>query len=202
MKAMGGEAAFAAKLDEMLTTPPDFHVGGYGQVIHEMTEMKIAHFGQYAHSNQPVHACLYMYQVAGRPWRTQKEVRRVMAELYTPEAFAGDEDNGEMAAWYVLSSIGIYPLCPGRPEWVLGSPAFRKAKLHLPNQRTLTVSAPENSPENVYVDAVSLNGHVLTGTKLSHTDLINGGTIHFHMSATPSLRVTPPEGRPSSISVP
>jgi predicted alpha-1,2-mannosidase len=199
MEAMGGEAKFAAKLDEMLSMSSDFHVGGYGQVIHEMTEMKIQPFGQYAHSNQPVHHVLYLYLAAGRPWRTQKEVRRVMELLYSPEGFAGDEDNGEMAAWYVLSALGIYPHCPGRPEWALGSPLFQKAKIHLTNGRTLTIDAPENGPRNVYVDEVSLAGHLLNGTVVRHDDLLKGGALHFHMSSEPSMRVTPVSGRPSSM---
>ncbi len=199
MAVMGGEAKFAARLDEMLATAPDFHVGGYGQVIHEMTEMKIQPFGQYAHSNQPVHHVLYLYLAAGRPWRTQKEVRRVMDLLYSPEGFAGDEDNGEMAAWYVLSALGIYPHCPGRPEWALGSPRFRKAKVHLPNGRTLTVDAPENGPDRVYADEVSLAGHVLPGTVVRHADLMKGGSLHFHMTAEAPTRITPVAGRPSSM---
>lgn len=199
MAAMGGEAKFAAKLDEMLATAPDFHVGGYGQTIHEMTEMKIQPFGQYAHSNQPVHHVLYLYLAAGRPWRTQKEVRRVMDLLYSPDGFAGDEDNGEMAAWYVLSALGIYPHCPGRPEWALGSPLFRKAKVHLANGRTLTVDAPENGPSRVYVDEVSHRGHVLTATVVQHAELLKGGSLHFHMSSEPSMRPTPIAGRPTSM---
>lgn len=199
MAAMGGEQAFADKLDRMLTTPPDFHVGGYGQTIHEMTEMKIASFGQYAHSNQPVHHVLYLYLAAGRPWRTQKEVRRVMDGLYSPEGFAGDEDNGEMAAWYVLSALGIYPHCPGRPEWALGSPRFRKARVHLPNGRTLTIDAPENGPSRIYVDEVSHGGHVLASTVVKHSELLQGGSLHFHMSSDPSMRPTPLSGRPTSM---
>ena len=199
MAAMGGEERFAAKLDTMLATPPDFHVGGYGQVIHEMTEMKIQPFGQYDHGNQPGHHVLYLYLAAGRPARCQREMRRVMDELYSPDGFAGDEDNGEMAAWYVLSALGIYPHCPGRPEWALGSPRFRRVKIHLPNGRTLTVDAPDNGPDRVYVDEVSLAGHVLPGTVVRHADLIKGGSLHFHMTAEAPTRVTPAAGRPSSM---
>lgn len=196
---MGGEKKFAEKLDFMLSTEPDFHVGGYGQVIHEMTEMKIQPFGQYAHSNQPVHHVLYLYLAAGQPWRCQKEVRRVMDLLYSPEGFAGDEDNGEMAAWYVLSALGIYPHCPGRPEWALGSPLFRKAKVHLENGRTLTIDAPGNGPKNVYVDEVSHAGHVLSSTVIAHKSLTAGGSLHFHMSAEPSMRTVPAIGRLTSM---
>jgi len=200
MAVMGGEKAFAEKIDTMLAIAPDFHVGGYGGVIHEMTEMKIAPFGQYAHSNQPVHHVLFLYLAAGRPWRCQKEVRRVMELMYSPDGFSGDEDNGEMSAWYILSALGIYPLCPGRPEWVISSPLFKKATVHLPNGRALTVVAPENNSDNVYVDAVSLNGHLLDGPVLSHHSLLAGGTLHFHMAARPNTRVTLISARPSSMS--
>ena len=200
MMVMGGEKAFAEKIDTMLSMTSDFHVGGYGTVIHEMTEMKIAPFGQYAHSNQPVHHVLFLYLIAGRPWRCQKEVRRVMELMYSPDAFSGDEDNGEMAAWYVLSALGIYPLCPGRPEWVISSPLFKKATVHLPNGRALIVDAPDNSAENIYVESVSLNGHLLNGPVLSHESLLNGGNLHFHMVAEPNTRITPISFRPASMS--
>jgi predicted alpha-1,2-mannosidase len=200
MSLMGGEVAFAKKLDQMLATPPYFHVGGYGVEIHEMTEMAIRDFGQYAHGNQPVHHVLYLYLAAGRPWRAQKEIRRVLDTLYSPDGFAGDEDNGEMAAWYVLSSLGLYPHCPGRPEWALGSPLFKRTRVHLPNGRTLTIDAPENSAKYPYVTEVSLRGHVIPGTVVGHQALLEGGTLHFHMSTTPSMRVTPMAGRPGSMS--
>ena len=200
MGLMGGEAAFAKKLDRMLSIPPYFHVGGYGTEIHEMTEMAVRDFGQYAHNNQPVHHVLYLYLAAGRPWRAQKEIRRVLDTLYSPDGFAGDEDNGEMAAWYVLSSLGLYPHCPGRPEWALGSPLFKRARIHLSNGKTLTIDAPENSPKHPYVTEVSLRGHVVPSSVVGHQALLEGGTLHFHMSATPSMRVTPIAGRPGSMS--
>lgn len=200
MALMGGQDAFAKKLDLMLSTPPYFNVGGYGQEIHEMTEMAVRDFGQYAHGNQPVHHVLYLYHAAGRPWRTQKEVRRAMSDLYSPDGFAGDEDNGEMAAWYVLSSLGLYPHCPGRAEWALGSPVFKKARIHLSNGRTLVIDAPENSAKNVYVSETSLRGHVFQGATVSHADLLAGGALHFHMAAAPVTRVTPVAARLGSLS--
>ena len=130
IEAMGGEAQAAKALEEMLSTPPIFHVGVYGTEIHEMSEMAAVPFGQYAHSNQPVHHLLYIFAHAGRPDLTQFWVRKVMRDLYTPETFAGDEDTGSMSAWFVLSALGFYPLCPGKPEYTLGSPLFHP--LHSP----------------------------------------------------------------------
>ncbi|RYF98451.1 MAG: glycoside hydrolase family 92 protein, partial [Caulobacteraceae bacterium] len=185
MAIMGGEEAFAAKIDRMLETPPYFRVGGYGFEIHEMTEMAMADFGQYAQSNQPVHHVLFFYLAAGRPWRLQKEVRRTMEELYTPDLFPGDEDNGEMAAWYVLASLGLFPHCPGDPNWALSSPLVRRAKVKLPGGRELIIDAPENAPERVYVDGVSWNGALHEDTTVPHAMLAEGGTLHFHMTETP-----------------
>ncbi|RYG21266.1 glycoside hydrolase family 92 protein [bacterium] len=199
IELMGGEAAFVAKLDRMLTTPPYFTTGAYGFEIHEMTEMAHGGFGQYAHSNQPVHHVLYLYNAAGRPWRTQKEARRVMDELYTPTHLAGDEDNGEMCAWYVLSALGLFPLTPGHASWTLGSPLFKRATVTLPNGKALTLEAPENSKENVYVRSVTLNGQKIDRLFLTHDEVAQGGTLTFTMSSTPDETITPAEARPYSM---
>ena len=201
IRLLGGEEAFVAKLDAMLTTPPYFSTGVYGMEIHEMTEMAQAGFGQYAHSNQPVHHALYLYNAAGRPWRCQKEVRRVLAEMYTPDDFPGDEDNGEMAAWYVLSALGLFPLTPGSGQWTLGSPLFKKATVHLPNGKDLVIEAPDNSPQNVYVRAAFWNGERLDRLFLTHEEVANGGTLRFEMSAEPDETVVPPAGRPYSMTL-
>lgn len=199
IRLMGGEEAFVAKLDRMLTTPPYFTTGAYGFEIHEMTEMAQAGYGQYAQSNQPVHHVLYLYNAAGRAWRCQKEVRRVMDELYTPTHLPGDEDNGEMCAWYVLSALGLFPLTPGHPSWTLGSPLFRRATVHLPNGKDLIVEAPENSEENVYVRNKSLNGQPLDRLFLTHDEVASGATLCFEMSTEAREVVVSPSGRPYSM---
>jgi predicted alpha-1,2-mannosidase len=204
---MGGAEAFVAKLEQMLTVPPRFRVGSYGFEIHEMTEMACAGFGQYAHSNQPVHHALYLFTCAGRPDRTQYWVRRVLAELYSPDGFSGDEDNGEMSAWYVLSALGLYPLCPGHPSYVLGSPLFPAAHLSLPGGRVLTVRAvaeggrplgagvPHEVGWGPYVQSVTWNGQPWTRLWIGHAELMQGGELRFVMSDTPpvSRRFTPEE---------
>ena len=116
---MGGDKEAVRALEEMLSTPPIFQAGVYGAEIHEMSEMAAVPFGQYAHSNQPVHHLLYIFSHAGRPDLTQFWARKVMQSLYTPETFAGDEDTGSMSAWFVLSALGFYPVCPGKPEYTL-----------------------------------------------------------------------------------
>jgi alpha-1,2-mannosidase, putative len=112
----GGNDALVRKLDAMFATPPHFTAGDYPCEIHEMTEMAMADFGQYAHSNQPVHHFLALYAQAGRPEKAVHWIHRVANELYTPDSFPGDEDNGEMAAWYVFACLGMFPLCPGTPD--------------------------------------------------------------------------------------
>jgi predicted alpha-1,2-mannosidase len=202
IRLMGGDEAFAAKLDRMFTLPPTFHMGGYGGEIHEMTEMAAVDFGQYAHSNQPVHQVLYLYTAAGRPDRTQYWVRRVLAELYHsgPEGFCGDEDNGEMASWYVLGALGFFALCPGHPSYVLGSPALRRAVLHPRGRKELVIEAAGNSPEHLYVAGVELNGQSVRRTFLQHSELAGGGVLKFAMSREPVWNSVPDANdRPFSL---
>jgi predicted alpha-1,2-mannosidase len=184
IELMGGREAFVARLDQLLRTPPHFEVGAYGFEIHEMTEMACADFGQYAHSNQPVHHVLYLYTPAGRPDRTQEEVRRVMNELYSPDRFAGDEDNGEMSAWYVLSALGLFPLCPGRPEWTISSPLFKRAVVQLEGGKELVIDAPENSNTNYLIAEVSMNGEKLSDWTIPNHAITDGGTLSFKMRST------------------
>lgn len=181
---MGGGEAFVAKLDELLATPPRFDVGGYGFEIHEMTEMAEANFGQYAHSNQPVHHVLYLYTVAGRPDLTQRHVRRVLDELYSPEpdGLPGDEDNGEMSAWYVLSALGLFPLCPGRPDFTIGTPLFPAATIALRNGRQLRLVATNHRPDAPVVSAALLDGQPIADWTVSHAAVAAGGTITFVMA--------------------
>jgi predicted alpha-1,2-mannosidase len=197
---MGGDEAFCEKLDRLLSTPPRFEIGAYGFEIHEMTEMACADFGQYAHSNQPVHHVLYLYAAAGRPWRTQQAVRRVMEELYTPDTFAGDEDNGEMSAWYVLSSLGLFPLCPGHPSWVLGSPLFRRATVRLESGKALVIEANGNSPTAVYVAHTRLNGKSVDKAWVHHATISDGGTLSFDMVDQAVEEVLEGSQRPYSLS--
>jgi len=197
---MGGQQQFLTKLDRMLWQPPTFHPGAYGQTIHEMREMAAVEFGQYDQGNQPVHHVLYLFTAAGAPAKTQYWARRTMDKLYSPDAFPGDEDNGEMAAWYVFNALGLYPLCPGHPSYVLGSPLFEEARIRLSNGRTLVISAPENSSENVYVSQVTLNGRIHKSLSIAHADLEKGGRLEYAMSASPVSRDLAPADLPFSLS--
>jgi predicted alpha-1,2-mannosidase len=198
VKLIGGRDKLGAKLDEMLSLPPTFHVGGYGGVIHEMTEMGNAKFGQYAQSNQPSFNNLYLFTIAGQPWKTEYWTRRVCAEMYNSgvDGFPGDEDNGSMAAWYILSSIGLYPFCPGNPTYVFTSPLFDKITLHLPQDKTFVIDAPANNATNVYVQGRILNGKNDSRTWISHDEIMQGGELTVSMGPNANKRVVPDEDMP------
>jgi len=184
--AMGGREAFLRELENMLALPPEFRVGVYRSEIHEMSEMAAAGFGQYAHSNQPVHHALYFFAVAGAPSRTQYEVRRVLQELYTVDNFPGDEDTGSMAAWYILSALGFYPLTPGRPAYVTGSPIFERATVSSDAGERFVIEAPGNSAKTPYVESVSVDGRPLATVWLPHEALRRERRVRFTMSSRPS----------------
>jgi predicted alpha-1,2-mannosidase len=183
---MGGSDAFCAKLDEMLTMEPAFESGTYWQEIHEMTEMACADFGQYAHSNQPVHHVLYLFAAAGKPWKTEHYARRVLDELYSPDVQPGDEDNGEMSSWYLLSALGIYPLCPGRPQYVFGSPLFKKATVRLNGGKSFTVESKNNGEGRPYVQGVTVDGKPYSKLWISHDAIASGCTLTFDMGSEPA----------------
>jgi len=176
--AMGGRDAFVAALEEMLAQPPTFHVGTYGAEIHEMSEMAAVDFGQYAHSNQPVHWFLYMFTVAGRRDRTQYWVHRALNELYTPDNFPGDEDTGSMSAWYILSSMGFYSMCPGKPEWVLGAPLFEQVEIRFPDGRTIHIEAQNKKPGE-FLNRVTLNGEEVRGASIPHSAFLKNAQLTF-----------------------
>ena len=186
----GGRQAFTAKLDEVFTLPPVFDESYYRQVIHEIREMQIMNFGQYAHGNQPIQHMVYLYGYAGEPWKTQRWAREVMERLYTPapDGYCGDEDNGQTSAWYVWSALGFYPVCPGSGEYVLGAPLFKKATVTFENGKKLVISAPENSASNRYIAGMKLNGKKYTKNFVVAEVLKQGATISLEMSAEPNLK--------------
>jgi predicted alpha-1,2-mannosidase len=200
---MGGRQQFVAKLDTVFTLPPVFDESYYGEVIHEIREMQIANMGNYAHGNQPIQHMVYLYNYAGQPWKTQYWVRETLNRLYLPTAdgYCGDEDNGQTSAWYVFSALGFYPVCPGTDQYVLGAPLFPKAILHLPSGKDIVLNAPNNSAANRYVNQLTFNGQPYDKNWLSHTELMQGATLNFDMSAAPNKsRGTQPDAAPYSFS--
>ncbi len=184
--AMGGPQATAAALEKMLTLPPKFHVGVYEQEIHEMSEMAALPFGQYMHNNQPVHQVLYLFAAAERPDRTQYWVRRVLNEAYSAEDFCGDEDTGSMAAWYILTALGFYSLCPGKPEYTLGAPLFPQAVIHLASGKRIVIEAPGNGPTTPYATRILVNGAEHRSTTIEHATLVSGASLRFDMGESPA----------------
>ncbi len=184
---MGGKKDFEKRLDTLFALPPGHLIGNPKKIYHDMHEMVRAKMGQYHHGNQPSHHIAYLYNYTDAPWKTQARVREIMARLYqnTPGGLIGDDDNGEMSAWYIFSAMGFYPLCPGKPEYEIGSPLFRKLTLQLADGKNLTVEAVNNSPANVYVQSIEWNGSLLQRTKIYHAELIKGGTLRFVMGNSP-----------------
>lgn len=154
---MGGREAFATMLDSVFVVPPIYDDSYYGARIHEITEMQVANMGNYAHGNQPAQHMIYLYNYAGQPWKAQWWAREVMDRLYMarPDGYCGDEDNGQTSAWYVFSALGFYPVCPGSDEYILGSPLFRRATIHLENGAEIEIDAPENAPETAMSERCS-----------------------------------------------
>jgi predicted alpha-1,2-mannosidase len=188
MELMGGRGEFIKKLDSLFTATTAFHVGGYGQVIHEMTEAKMEDMGQYAHINEPVHHVVYLYDYAGQPWKTQRWVHTVEERLYRPgpAGWLGDEDTGQMSSWYIFSALGFYPVNPGQPIYALGTPMFDRAAIHLENGKTFTVEAARKAPADFYVQSVTLNGKPLDRPWISHGEIIAGGVLHFRLGPQPN----------------
>jgi predicted alpha-1,2-mannosidase len=186
----GGRAGLADKLDQFFATPETAtKPGSYGGTIHEMLEARDVRMGQLGQSNQVSHHIPYMYDWTGQQWKTAEKVREIMRRLYVGaeigQGYPGDEDNGEMSAWYLLSSLGIYPLQVGSPEWAIGSPQFTKATVHR-SQGDLVVNAPANSASAVYVQGVNVNGQQHKGVSINQSLLQGRTTIDFAMGATRS----------------
>jgi len=190
IELMGGREAFIAKLDSVFEVPPVFDYSYYGQVIHEIREMQIMNMGNYAHGNQPIQHMIYLYNYAGEPWKAQFRVRQVMDKLYnyTPDGYCGDEDNGQTSAWYVFSALGFYPVTPGTVQYVFGSPLFKKVIMKHENGRKFVIMAPGNSPENIYVREIRLNGKEVKKNFITHKEIQKGGTLIFSMDSEPNFK--------------
>lgn len=200
---MGGDEAFCQMLDSVFVVPPVYDDSYYGFRIHEIAEMQVAHMGNYAQGNQPAQHMIYLYNYAGEPWKAQSHVRDAMERLYsaTPDGYCGDEDNGQTSAWYVFSALGFYPVCPGSDQYVIGSPLFKKAVIHLENGKKVTVDAKENSSENVYIGEMKIDGKRWDRNYLDYGDLNDGAYITVRMTPSPALqRGTSEEARPYSFS--
>ncbi|MBN2064015.1 MAG: GH92 family glycosyl hydrolase [Sedimentisphaerales bacterium] len=201
---MGGEQNFIDKLDAVFSSPPSFGGGSTkGNLVHEMREMQIINMGQYAHGNQPIQHMIYLYNYAGKPWKTQYWIREAMERLYqpTPDGYCGDEDNGQTSAWYVFSALGFYSVCPGANEYVIGSPLFKSARIKLENGKEIVIKSQNNSPKNVYINSLKLNGSEYDKNYFTYDDFQKGALIDFDMASEPNkTRGTKKSAWPYSLS--
>ncbi len=170
MRAMGGQKAFREKLDFLF---------GYADTLAAASAAATVY---YWHGNEPCHQIPYLYALTDQPWKTQQVVRSILSTEYldVPGGLSGNDDAGQMSAWYVFSALGFYPVCPGTPYYYLGAPTFRRARIG-----RLTIEAPQVSSQNCYVQCVMWNGEPYTQSTISHDMLLQGGTLHFEMGPEP-----------------
>jgi putative alpha-1,2-mannosidase len=175
MELQGGREKFAAKLDELFTTKDKLA----GREQPDITGL----IGQYAHGNEPSHHIAYLYDYAHQPWKTQKLVRKIMDEFYKPEpdGLIGNEDCGQMSAWYIMSASGIYEVTPGSAIYAFGTPLFPEIKYNLENGKTFTIRAKNVSSANKYILNAKLNGAPYKKAFITHEDIMNGGVLEFVM---------------------
>jgi len=190
---MGGKAKFAAKLNQLFTAPSQLT----GRDQADVTGL----IGQYAQGNEPSHHMAYLFSYAGMPWRTEELVHKICTEFYTnsPDGLIGNEDCGQMSAWFVLSAMGFYPVCPGDGNYVIGTPLFDEVAINLENGKRFVISAKRSKPGDFYVQGTRLNGKEHTKTFIRHGDLAGGGELVFRLGAAAAqTRGRPKQDIPSS----
>jgi predicted alpha-1,2-mannosidase len=194
---MGGREKFLNKLDSLFTISSD---------VEETTSDITGLIGQYAHGNEPSHHIIYLYAYAGKPWKTAELARKVMEELYHsgPDGLCGNEDMGQMSAWYVFSAMGLYPVCPGQNVYVVGSPLFSKVTLHLDKKYYpadhFRIEAGNNSKENKYIQSATLNGNPWNKPWFTHENMKSGSILVFQMGPQPNKDWgSRPEDAPPSL---
>ncbi len=199
----GGKSAFVNRLDSVFSASTDFDPGSYGVVPHEMVEAYALNQGQYAHCNEPDHSLIYMYDYANAPSETQWRIRNILDIAYdsgigTGRGYIGDEDTGQMSAWYVFGALGFYPASPGHAEYALGSPLFTRAVIHLDSGKQFVVSAPNNGHGNVFIQGARLNGTSYSRAYLRHSDIVAGGELELTMGPARSTWGAQDEDLPQS----
>lgn len=180
IKLFGGNENFSKRLDEFFTMTPTITRPKYVGVVGTI--------GQYVHGNQPSHHVAYSYNYALQPWKTQEKVRYVMEQLYRagPGGICGNEDMGSLSSWYVLSSMGIYPVTPGHTHYAIGSPLFKEAKIDLGEGKSFVVFAKNNSKQNIYIQSATLNGKAFNRSYIDHSEIMAGGILEFVMGSEPN----------------
>ena len=189
---LGGKNALENQLDELFTA--EAKTSGREQA--DITGL----IGQYAHGNEPSHHMAYLYNFVNKPHKTQEKVHQILTELYTntPDGISGNEDCGQMSAWYVFSSLGFYPVTPGSNEYIIGTPLFQKATINLENGKQFTIIAENISDKNKYISSMNLNGKNHDKSFISHTDISNGGSLVFKMTNIPTSWATQKGNEPKT----
>ena len=192
MDLLGGKKALENQLDKLFIAKNE--TSGRNQA--DITGL----IGQYAHGNEPSHHMAYLYNFVNKPYKTQEKVHQILTELYTnsPDGISGNEDCGQMSAWYIFSSLGFYPVTPASNQYIIGSPLFNKATINLENGKTFTVEMVYKSEENIYIKSAKLNGKNYEYSFINHNDIVNGGTLVFEMTNKPSNWGTKDEFIPST----
>jgi predicted alpha-1,2-mannosidase len=187
MGQMGGEKMFIHRLDSLFTMELPARYFENTEDINEEGLM-----GNYVHGNEPSHHVAYLYKWTGEPWKTEYRLHEIMRKMYKNkvDGLSGNDDCGQMSAWYIFSALGFYPVCPGTDQYVLGSPKTNEAVLQLENGRVFTVKTHNYSDRNVYVRSVTLNGKPYHKSYITHDDIISGGEILFEMSDKPNKKTT------------
>jgi predicted alpha-1,2-mannosidase len=177
---VGGKDSLQSWLDRLFT-------GGSALAGRQQADIT-GLIGQYAHGNEPSHHMAYLYNYTNQPYKTQQRVDQILKEMYrnAPDGLAGNEDCGQMSAWYVLSAIGIYPVCPGSPVYAIGRPMQEKASIQLDNGGTFVIRTDNNSPENKYIQSMTLNGKPYTALYITHADIVKGGELRIAMGNQPN----------------
>jgi predicted alpha-1,2-mannosidase len=181
MTLLGGEKKFVERLDEFF----NLNSAEDSEALVDLTGT----IGQYAHGNEPSHHIAYLYNYAGQPWKAAEKVRYIMDEFYhdDPDGLIGNEDCGQMSSWYIFSSLGFYPVFPASGKYVIGSPLFDKAVIHLEGGKNFTVTTEDNGPGKIYIQSVELNGKRYNKSYLEHKDIVKGGTMKVTMGSTPDV---------------
>jgi len=181
IKGMGGKAGYVSKLDTLFSV---------SSKLDNDTPMDVSGLiGQYAHGNEPSHHVAYLFNFGDAPWKTQERVHQIMTTLYSnqPDGLCGNEDMGQMSAWYVFSACGFYPVNPADGRYVFGTPQFAELVINLPNKKTFMVKAKDLSGENIYIEKVTLKGQNYTKGYVTHQQLLEGGTLEFTMGNKPGM---------------
>jgi predicted alpha-1,2-mannosidase len=184
IKLFGSNEAFVSKLDSLFGTQYPGYKFDFQKQFPDMTGLT----GMHSQGNEPAFHIPYLYCYAGQPWKTQKIIRQIMDAWYFnhPMGLCGDDDDGSLSAWYVFSALGFYPVCPGMPYYVIGSPLFEKSTIHLANDKSFTIIANNVSRQNKYIQSAKLNGKILNKPWFVHDDMINGGSLILEMGPKPN----------------